>query len=314
LAAAIKEIQQQNAAVTEEALARAAILLQAQYDASHHQVHNPNADPLKPAASQVIKEAESQVGLTHQFDNKTLDAAASSLSGSALATAPADEYSQATVSVGDARTAIQNGLDQGLSMQEAVNAARVQFGGLQPNDTVLDEAALTIQGDTLVSNGHAAGGNVLTDASKQLAGLHLFNGDTDEVPPGAPGHPGQAARVGSKLGAERLGMSVYEIPPGEAIGPYHFEWTDEEWLIVLDGQPTVRTPEGERVLEPGEVTCFLAGPEGVHQVRNATDAPARVAIVATNNEFGIVEYPEIEKVGIWAGPEHYELDRPKDNA
>jgi hypothetical protein len=54
--------------------------------------------------------------------------------------------------------------------------------------------------------------------------FNLFNGETDEVPPGAPGHPGRAARVGSKLGAERLGMSVYEIPPGEAIGPYHFEW------------------------------------------------------------------------------------------
>ena len=38
--------------------------------------------------------------------------------------------------------------------------------------------------------------------------FNLFNGDTDEVPPGAPGHPGRAARVGSKLGAERLGMSV----------------------------------------------------------------------------------------------------------
>ena len=98
LAAAIKEIQQQNAAVTEEALARAAILLQAQYDASHHQAHSPSTDPLKPGESQAIKEAESQVGLTHQFDNKTLDAAANSLSGSALATAPADEYSQATVS------------------------------------------------------------------------------------------------------------------------------------------------------------------------------------------------------------------------
>jgi uncharacterized cupin superfamily protein len=144
--------------------------------------------------------------------------------------------------------------------------------------------------------------------------FNLFSGDTDEVLPGAPGHPGRAARVGSKLAAERLGMSVYEIPPGEAIGPYHFEWTDEEWLIVLDGLPTVRTPEGETVLKPGEVTCFLAGPEGLHQVRNATEAPVRVAIVATNNEFGIVEYPEIEKVGIWAGPEHYVLDRPKDNA
>ena len=49
-------------------------------------------------------------------------------------------------------------------------------------------------------------------------------------------------------------------------------------------------------------------------MRNATDAPVRFAIVATNNESGIVEYPEIAKVGIWAGPEHYVLDRPKENA
>jgi hypothetical protein len=31
---------------------------------------------------------------------------------------------------------------------------------------------------------------------------------------------------------------------------------------------------------------------------------------STMNEFGIVEYPEDEKVGIWAGEEHYTLDHP----
>ena len=139
--------------------------------------------------------------------------------------------------------------------------------------------------------------------------FNLFSGQTDEVPPEAPGHPGRAARVGSKLGASRLGMSVYDIPPGEAIGPYHFEWTDEEWLIVLEGQATLRTAEGEHELETGETLCFPAGPEGAHQVRNASDAPVRVAILSTKNEFGIVEYPEIEQVGIWAGDEHYVLDR-----
>jgi len=141
--------------------------------------------------------------------------------------------------------------------------------------------------------------------------FNLFSGETDEEPAsGAPGHRGRAARVGSKLGASLLGMSVYDIPPSEAIGPYHFEWTDEEWLIVIEGRVTIRTPDGELVLDPGEVLCFPAGPEGAHQVRNATDLSARVAILATNNEFGIVEYPEDEQVGIWAGDEHYVLDRP----
>ena len=105
-------------------------------------------------------------------------------------------------------------------------------------------------------------------------------------------------------------MSVYDLPPGEAIGPYHFEWTDEEWLIALKGQVTIRTPEGKRGLDPGEVVGFPAGPAGAHQVGNANDVPVRVAIISTKNEFGIVEYPENEQVGIWAGETHFMLDRP----
>ena len=140
--------------------------------------------------------------------------------------------------------------------------------------------------------------------------FNLFNGETEEVPPGAPGDRGRAARVGSKLGASRLGMSVYDLPRGEAIGPYHFEWTDEEWLIVLDGTPTLRSPEGERMLGPGDTVCFPAGPEGAHLVRNAGDGVVRVAVLSTKNEFGIVEYPEEQRVGIWAGDAHYTLDHP----
>jgi len=140
--------------------------------------------------------------------------------------------------------------------------------------------------------------------------FNLFNGETEEVPPGAPGDRGRAARVGSKLGASRLGMSVYDLPRGEAIGPYHFEWTDEEWLIVLAGKVAIRSPEGEQTLAPGDVVCFPTGPDGAHQVRNASDVNARVAIVSTQNEFGIVEYPEDKKVGIWAGDAHYSLEHP----
>ena len=140
--------------------------------------------------------------------------------------------------------------------------------------------------------------------------FNLFSGATDEGPPEAPEDRCRAARVAPKLGGSRLGMSVYDLPPGEAIGPYHFEWTDEEWLIAVEGQVTIRTPDGEHLLDPGEVVCFPAGPEGAHQVRNANDVPVRVAILSTMNEFGIVEYPEDEKVGIWAGETHYELDRP----
>jgi len=140
--------------------------------------------------------------------------------------------------------------------------------------------------------------------------FNLFTGETDEGPDGTEpdGYLFRAVRVGKKIGASRLGMSVYELPVGQAICPYHFEWTDEEWLIVLDGTPMLRTPEGERRLARGDVVCFPAGPDGAHLVR-ATDEPARVAILSTKNEFGIAEYPDSDKVGVWAGDKHYMLRR-----
>src|SRR6266536_2841817 len=62
-------------------------------------------------------------------------------------------------------------------------------------------------------------------------------------------------------------------------------------------------------LEPGDVVCFPAGPDGAHQVRNAGEEPVRVAILSTKNEFGIAEYPDSDKVGVWAGGTHHMLRR-----
>ena len=42
-----------------------------------------------------------------------------------------------------------------------------------------------------------------------------------------------SARVGTQLGAARSGLSVYELPPGQAVSPYHYEHPAEEWLLVL---------------------------------------------------------------------------------
>jgi uncharacterized cupin superfamily protein len=141
--------------------------------------------------------------------------------------------------------------------------------------------------------------------------INLFTVETEIGPEESdpPGYLCSAVRLGPKLGAVRLGMSVYDLPPGEAICPYHFEWTDEEWLVVIGGGPTLRTPEGERRLEPGDVVCFPAGPEGAHHVRNETGEPVRVGILSTKNEVGIAEYPDSDKVGVWANGSHYMLRR-----
>ncbi len=141
--------------------------------------------------------------------------------------------------------------------------------------------------------------------------FNLFHGELETPPdPNDPdGYASSGVRVGPKIGASRVGMSVYELPKGQAICAYHFEWTDEEWLIVLAGRPTLRSPEGERTLEAGDTVCFPVGPDGAHFVRNDQAETARVAILSTKNDVGIAEYPDSDKVGVWANGTHYMLRR-----
>ncbi|HEY3185553.1 MAG TPA: cupin domain-containing protein [Gaiellaceae bacterium] len=116
-----------------------------------------------------------------------------------------------------------------------------------------------------------------------------------------PGYRPSYARVGLLIGASSLGLSVYELPPGESICPYHYEYPDEEWLIVLDGRPTLRHPEGEDKLEPWDTVVFPSGPQGAHKVTNRTDDRVRVALLSTKAKTAVTVYPDSSKVGVWSG-------------
>ena len=119
-----------------------------------------------------------------------------------------------------------------------------------------------------------------------------------EAREGAPdGFKAFRARVGYELGSERLGASVWKLPPGETAYPYHFHYSDEELLFVLRGRPTLRTPEGTRELEPGEAVHFPLGERGAHQVSNRTDEEVRFLAVSTNGAADVVVYPDSNKIG-----------------
>ena len=108
-------------------------------------------------------------------------------------------------------------------------------------------------------------------------------------------------RIGKLLGATETGVSVYEIPPGQSICPYHYEYGEEEWLLVLEGTPALRHPEGEDRLEPWDVVLFPLGPEGAHAVRNGTDQPVRVLMFSNVITPAVSVYPDSGKVGVWTG-------------
>jgi len=105
------------------------------------------------------------------------------------------------------------------------------------------------------------------------------------------------AWVGKHLGADLLGGTLYELDPGNRLCPYHLHYANEEWLVVLRGQPMLRTPDGERLLTEGDVVCFPRGKAGAHQVSNRTDAPVRVLMLSTKIAPDIVEQVDSGKVG-----------------
>jgi uncharacterized cupin superfamily protein len=108
------------------------------------------------------------------------------------------------------------------------------------------------------------------------------------------GHRWRRTRVGERIGAERIGASLYVLDDGQRVCPYHFHHGIEEWLYVVAGEPTMRTAAGERPLRAGDVVCFPARAEGAHTVRG----PGRVLIFSAGPTSAISVYPDSAKLGI----------------
>ena len=124
--------------------------------------------------------------------------------------------------------------------------------------------------------------------------LNSLEFETDDSDP--DGYKAAMARFGPSIGASMLGASVYELPPGQSICPYHYEYGNEEWALILQGRPTLRHPGGEEVVEPMDVICFPNGPEGAHKFTNDTDEPVRFLMASTLQSPEVVEYPDLKQI------------------
>jgi uncharacterized cupin superfamily protein len=113
-----------------------------------------------------------------------------------------------------------------------------------------------------------------------------------------PGFRCRRARIGRRAGSERLGASVYELPPGQAPWPYHQHLANEELLVVLRGTPNLLTPLGRRTLDEGEVVSFPVGERGLHQVRNEGEETTAILVVSQMEAPDVVVHHQSGKVGV----------------
>lgn len=132
--------------------------------------------------------------------------------------------------------------------------------------------------------------------------FNLLDGDVVADPRGRDGHRFRRTMIGQALGAKLTGFSLYELPPGEAAWAYHYELNREEWVIVVEGDIVVRTPDGDRALRAGDVVCFPTGAAGAHQVRNESDATARFAMPSSWAGEGFVAVRPDSNTALIVGP------------
>jgi uncharacterized cupin superfamily protein len=131
----------------------------------------------------------------------------------------------------------------------------------------------------------------------------------DEVPDWGGAGARRLVRPGPGLGG-----SIWEFKPGQPEYVYHYHHGSDELLIVLKGEPMLRTNAGERRLREGEVVPLSRGPEGARAVSNPTDSVVRILMLSSNADPDVAEYPETGKIGIITDGETWEFFRRGDAA
>jgi uncharacterized cupin superfamily protein len=133
---------------------------------------------------------------------------------------------------------------------------------------------------------------------RRMKKLNIFHAELDHDDDDPEGYRSGYVKLAPPIGGKTMAGTLYELEPGNSNCPYHYE-SDEEWLLVLEGMLTVRHPDGEDELGPGDLVCFPAGPDGAHKLTNHGEDAVKMLIVSTANMPAVAVYPDSDKIGVF---------------
>lgn len=100
----------------------------------------------------------------------------------------------------------------------------------------------------------------------------------------------------SRTGGRKIGMSYEELPPGKQSVPFHYHLLEEEHIVALDGEATLRLGDQRLPIRAGDYVCFPAGQRAGHCLINETDAPFRYIMIGDRVPAEVCVYPDSNKV------------------
>lgn len=133
-----------------------------------------------------------------------------------------------------------------------------------------------------------------------MTSVNIFTAEMEYDEEDPAGYNAAVSNVGKQAGGDELAVKLFDVPAGQSLCPYHYEYV-EEWLLVLEGEVVVRVPDGERRLQRGDLMCFRPGPDGAHKVSNTEPQTARVLMFSSDPDLAVAVYPDSDKIGVWTG-------------
>lgn len=110
------------------------------------------------------------------------------------------------------------------------------------------------------------------------------------------------AQFSAGIGARKLGYNLTELPPGKAQCPFHSHREEEEMFLILEGEGELRFgAQRFRIHTHDVIACPTGGPEVAHQIINTGATPLRYLSLSTMSTTEVCEYPDSNKVGVFAG-------------
>ncbi len=98
--------------------------------------------------------------------------------------------------------------------------------------------------------------------------------------------------------SRKIGVSYEELAPGKQSVPFHYHLIEEEHIIALEGECTLRWGEERFCFKAGEYVCFPAGERRGHCLLNETDKPFRFIMIGTHDPNEVAVYPDSNKIMI----------------
>jgi uncharacterized cupin superfamily protein len=96
-----------------------------------------------------------------------------------------------------------------------------------------------------------------------------------------------------QFGLMQFGVNRVELPPGGWSTQRHWHKTNDEAVIVISGELTLVTDEGEEILRAGDCVGFKAGDRNAHHMQNRSSAPAVYYDIGGRDSWDVSTFPDI---------------------